>query len=110
MIDYYVRPVALPRRVEGVTVPNDDGSFSIYINSLLPEDRQQNVLRHELEHIKKEHFYIDMPIERMERQADGERMAGVLHPPEGKLAHFPSEAALARYIRSLAAQSGAFSI
>ena len=109
MIDYYVRPVALPRRVEGVTVPNDDGSFSIYINSLLSEEKQKNVLRHELEHIKKEHFYIDMPIERMERQADGETVYGVLHPPAGKLAHFSSEDALARYVRSLLVQSGAFS-
>ena len=109
MIDYYVRPVALPIRVEGVTVPNDDGSFSIYINSLLSEEKQKNVLRHELEHIKKEHFYIDMPIERMERQADGERLYGVLRPPAGKMAHFPSEEALACYVRTLLAQSGAFS-
>lgn len=109
MIDYYVRPVALPRRVEGVTVPNDDGSFSIYINSLLSEEKQKNVLRHELEHIKKEHFYIDMPIERMERQADGERLHGVLHPPAGKLAYFSSEEALTRYVRTLFAQCGAFS-
>ena len=27
MIDYFIRQVPLPRTVEGVTLPNDDGSF-----------------------------------------------------------------------------------
>ena len=35
MTDTYVRLVSLPTRVEGVTLPNDDGSFDIYINSRL---------------------------------------------------------------------------
>lgn len=35
MLEYYVRLVSLPRAVEGVSVPNDDGSFDIYINSRL---------------------------------------------------------------------------
>lgn len=107
MIDYYVRLVELPRRVEGVTVPNNDGSFSVYINSMLSEPQRQHVLNHELEHIEKEHFYIDIPVERMERQADGEHINSALHPPEGKIALFPSEAALARYIKNLSAQTGA---
>ena len=48
-----------------------------------------------------------MPVEYMERQACGEALNIVLHPSPGKLAHFPSEAALAAYIRRLARQSGA---
>ena len=107
MIDYYVRLVELPRRVEGVTVPNNDGSFSVYINSLLSDTQRQIVLDHELEHIRKEHFYIDIPVERMERQADGEHINAALHPPDGKIAHFFSEKALAQYIKNLAAQTGA---
>ena len=71
MIDYYVRLIALPVRVEGVTVPNSDGSFSIYINSVLSEQKRSAVLEHELRHIRVEHFYLDMPVENMERQACG---------------------------------------
>lgn len=106
MTDYFVRLVELPLRVEGVTLPNSDGSFSVYINSLLPEDRREEVLRHELRHISSEHFYTEMPVEHMERQAGGEALNIVLHPPLGKIAHFPSEAALAAYVRRLACQCG----
>ena len=107
MTDYYVSLVALPLRVEGVTVPNSDGSFSVYINSALPEERRTQVLEHELRHIAAEHFYVDMPVECMERQAGGEALNLALHPPQGKLVHFTSEDALAGYVRRLAMQSGA---
>lgn len=104
MPEYFVRLVELPRTVEGVTVPNDDGSFDVYINSLLCEARRKAVLEHELLHLKREHFYLDLPIAQIERQADGERLDLVLHPPEGKLACFTSEAALALWLKSLARQ------
>ena len=104
MTDYYVRLVALPLRVEGVTVPNSDGSFSVYINSALPEERRAQVLEHELRHLKQEHFYLDLPLSRMERQADGEPLNVVLHPPQGKVPCFYSESALAHWLRTVAAQ------
>lgn len=106
MPEYYLRFVELPLRVEGVTVPNNDGSFNIYINSLLPEEKRRQVLRHELRHIEAEHFYLDMPVERMERQAAGEALNLALHPPDGHIACFESEAALAGYIKTLARQRG----
>ena len=59
MTDTYVRLVSLPAKVEGVTLPNDDGSFDIYINSRLSPLRQQETLEHELRHIRHEHFYLD---------------------------------------------------
>ena len=104
MTDYYLRLVELPRKVEGVTVPNDDGSFDIYINSLLSPQRRREVLEHELAHIRREHFYLDMPISLMERQAEGEHVNVVLHPPEGLIPCFSSEAALERWLRNLCAQ------
>lgn len=106
MTDYFVRLIRLPVRVEGVTVPNNDGSFSIYINELLPPERRNEVLEHELRHISAEHFYVDMPVEQMERQAHGEPVNLALHPPEGQIVLFHSEKALAAYIRRLAAQRG----
>lgn len=106
MPDYFVRLVRLPLKVEGVTVPNSDGSFSIYINALLPTEKQNEVLEHELRHISAEHFYVDMPVESMERQAEGESINIALHPPAGKIVSFRSEKAFADYLRRLSAQSG----
>ena len=104
MTEHYVRLVELPRTVEGVTVPNDDGSFDIYIKSLLSPQRRREVLEHELAHIRREHFYLDMPISLMERQAEGEHVNVVLHPPEGLIPCVSSEAALERWLRNLCAQ------
>lgn len=104
MIDYYLRLVALPRPVEGVSVPNNDGSYDIYINSLLPSQRRQEILEHELNHIRQEHFYLDLPVSLMERQANGEHVNIVLHPPEDFLPCFASEAALAHWLQTLCTQ------
>lgn len=60
MADYYVRMVELPINVKGVTVKNSDGSFDIYINSLLCPDKVQEALIHELKHVKKDHLYDDI--------------------------------------------------
>ena len=106
MTDAYVRLVSLPIKVEGVTLPKDDGSFDIYINSRLSPARRQETLEHELRHIRHEHFYLDMDISRMERQADGEALNVVLHPPAGMLPCFRSESALARWLDELCAQLG----
>ena len=106
MTDAYVRLVPLPVKVEGVTLPNEDGSFDVYINSRLSPARQQETLEHELRHIRQEHFYLDLPIERMERQADGEALNVVLHPPAGMLPCFHSEASLAHWMGTLCEQLG----
>ena len=104
MLDYYVRHVSLPRTVEGVSIPNDDGTFDIYINSNLPPAKQDAVLRHELRHLKAGHFYLEMPIASMEKQAEGEAINVVLHPPEGMLPCFHSPAHLAAWIDTLCKQ------
>ena len=106
MTDTYVRLVPLPVKVEGVTLPNDDGSFDIYINARLSPARQQQTLEHELRHIRRDHFYLDMPVSRMERQADGEELNAVLHPPAGMIPCFASETALAHWLGNLCAQLG----
>lgn len=55
--EYYVRLVPLPASIDGVTVPNDDGTFDIYLNSNLCEARQQDRLQHEIKHVLEDHFY-----------------------------------------------------
>lgn len=106
MADYALRFIELPIRVEGVTLPNSEGGFDIYINSLLPEEKRRQVLEHELRHIEAEHFYLEMSVEQMERQAAGEPLALALRPPPGHLAHFADEAALAAYVKRLLRQRG----
>jgi Domain of unknown function (DUF955). len=106
MTDTYIRLVPLPLKVEGVTLPNDDGSFDIYINARLSPARQQETLKHELRHIRHEHFYLDMPVSRMERQADGEALNAVLHPPAGMIPCFASEQALSDWLGILCTQLG----
>ena len=106
MTDTHVRLIPMHLRVEGVTLPNDDGSSAIYINSRLSPLRQQETLEHELRHIRHEHFYLDMDIRRMERQADGEALNVVLHPPAGMVPCFHSEEALAHWMGALCTQLG----
>lgn len=69
----FVRHIRFPSdRVRAVTIPNDDGTFDIYINSRLPEELQQKALEHELKHIRKDHFYNEDPIWVNEEEADDE--------------------------------------
>lgn len=71
MEDYYVRTVKLPGSVRGITIPNDDGTFNVFINSLLSPECTDDTLEHELRHIKKDHFYDDIKtIEEVEAEAD----------------------------------------
>ena len=65
----FVRSVPLPEAVRAVVLPNDDGTFDIYINSTLPEELQLRALDHELEHIRRDHLYNDDPVWLNEQEA-----------------------------------------
>ncbi len=58
-----------PSTVRAVTLPNEDDTFDIYINQNLPYDTQLAAFKHELTHIKQEHFYVDRCIARIEEEA-----------------------------------------
>lgn len=59
----FVRLIRFPSAaVRAVTLPNDDGTFDIYINERLPEELRQKALEHELKHIRKDHFYNEDPV------------------------------------------------
>lgn len=58
----FVRTIPLPNAIRAVTLPNDDYTFDIYINVNLPEELQERALAHELEHIRRDHFYNDDPV------------------------------------------------
>lgn len=65
----FVRMIALPETVPAVTIPNDDGTFDIYINAVLPDERQNRALEHELQHIRLDHFYNEDPVGMNEQEA-----------------------------------------
>lgn len=69
--DYFVRFIPFPPgRITGAVVPNDDGTFSIYIDSNADDLHKRKALDHEIEHLKKDHFYCDKPIEVIEAEAN----------------------------------------
>ena len=76
--EYYVRLVALPPQIEGVSIPNNDGSFDIYINNVLSPSRRDKTLRHELNHIIDDHFYRDdLTVGEIESAAEAGRLLGL---------------------------------
>lgn len=70
--DYFVRLVPFPPGpIDGAVTPNDDGTFSIYIDSNADDAHRMAALEHELEHIRRDHFYDDdVPVEIIELEAD----------------------------------------
>ncbi len=102
--DYFVRLADLPAKVEGVTIPNDDGTFDIYINALFFEEKQQEILEHELRHIRRDHFYNDiLPIQEIEREANGgpdevQKLPDVFNHPVGVIPVFNSLEVLRNYM------------
>ncbi len=69
MGNVFVRLVSLPEAVRAVTIPNDDSTFDVYVNSILPEELQNRALEHELQHIKQDHFYNEDPVWVNEKEA-----------------------------------------
>lgn len=51
-------------------MPNEDGTFNIYINSTLCEVKQKKALNHELGHIKRNHFYDEEPVVKNENELE----------------------------------------
>lgn len=66
---YFVRLLPLPSSVEGVVLPNDDGTYDVYINSVLPVEKRRDALAHEIRHIKHDHLYENKPIRLIEEEA-----------------------------------------
>ena len=96
--DHFVRVIELPRTVRGVTVPNDDGTFSVYINALYDDETRRETLEHELTHLARDHFYRAGPIALQEAEAGGQVPAEAA-PRQIRL--YPSLGALEDYLRSI---------
>ena len=68
MNEFFVRIVQLPSHVEACVTPNDDGTFSIYVNALLSENARERAVQHEIEHIAKDHLYCLDPVVKIEER------------------------------------------
>lgn len=68
--DIFIRGIELPLTVKGVTVLDCDGNFNVYINILLSYETQRNATKHEIKHIKKDHFYDYEPVIHNELEAN----------------------------------------
>ena len=96
--DHFVRLVRLPPKVRGVTVANDDGTFSIYINDLYSDETRREALAHELEHLARDHFYSPDPIAAQEAEA-----GGTAQPERRRIRLYRGTAGLESYLRSIGA-------
>ena len=65
--DYFVRVVPFPiYKVGGMVIPNDDGTYSVYLNARVDSIHQRRAGEHELDHIEDGDFYNDKSIEEIE--------------------------------------------
>ena len=62
MDEVIVRVIDLPDTIPGVTVLDENGDYNVYLNGRLSKDNYDEAVRHELQHIDKEHFYKDKPV------------------------------------------------
>ena len=67
-MDYFVRVTKFPNRaVDAIVMPNDDATYSIYINEALDQQQRMEAYLHELEHINRDDMYdYDTPVSEME--------------------------------------------
>lgn len=64
---YFVRIIPFPvDSIGGMVMPNDDGTYMIYLNANLSRERQIIAFRHELAHIANGDFYNDKSIAEIE--------------------------------------------
>jgi len=68
--DYFVRIVDFPIGADGAVIPNDDGTFSVYLDANLSDDRRKVAMDHELIHMERDHFYTDAPVAQVEAEAN----------------------------------------
>jgi len=64
--DYFVRVVDLPIGIGGMVTPNEDGTYSVYINARNTRAKQLCSCGHEVGHIRREDFWNGKPIEEVE--------------------------------------------
>ena len=57
-----IRIVDLPPSIRGATVKDAEGDYNIYLNARLNDDERVKAYWHEIDHIRRGHFYSDLPV------------------------------------------------
>lgn len=67
--DYFVRVVEFPKGVNrvGIVLLNEDGTYSVYLNSRASEAQKRKAMRHEYAHMANDDMYGDKDIRQIER-------------------------------------------
>ena len=65
-VDYFVRFWIMPPKIYSFIIPNDDGTFSIYLDPRRDYYHRMKDLEHELNHIRNGDFYNGLPIQTIE--------------------------------------------
>lgn len=68
-IDYQIQLIQFPnKRVKETVVPNEDGSYTIFIEASLSREQQQDAFKHAMKHILGDDFSKD-DINKIEKAA-----------------------------------------
>lgn len=65
-VDYFVYYDVFPMAIRGLVTPNDDGTFSIYLNRRYPSSVLRKTFRHEVDHVQNDDFYNEIPVDQVE--------------------------------------------
>lgn len=64
--DYFIRYKQLPPGIFAFVTPNDDGTFSIFLDPRRSRDQQLADYEHEVHHIEADDLYNSKPIREVE--------------------------------------------
>lgn len=65
--DYFIRYMEMPSGIYACVTPNDDGTFSVYLDPRRSHDQQLADCSHEIRHIANDDFYNGLPIQEVEK-------------------------------------------
>ena len=68
-VDYHVRFIEFHGPVKEAVVPNEDGSYTILIESTLSREQQRQKFLHALAHIYKHDFEKECSVDLIEKEA-----------------------------------------
>lgn len=73
--DYFVHLVDFPVcSCGGCVMLNEDGTYTVLLNSRLSHQQNIDSMRHEYKHMEHDDFYRDISLEQKEREADCDDM------------------------------------
>ena len=64
--DYFIRYRIMLPGINAFVMPNNDGTFSVYLDPRRDFYHRQKDLQHELDHIRNDDFYNGLPITAVE--------------------------------------------